>query len=525
MTTFRKNDTPVDGRPQPRSPIRVLVILGHPRNDSLCGALTDAFCEGARVAGTQLRRLDLATLVFDPHVRTPSPNDQPLEDDLSQARDLVVWADHLVFVYPTWWGGAPALLKGFLDRLMAPGFAFRTCESGIGYQGLLTGRSAQLITTMDTPPLIHRLLYREPGRNALARATLGFCGICPVRSLVFGSVKAASPTQRQAWLARAHHQGRRLAQGRITPAERARHKAGAWLRGLRLQFYPMTWVAYAVGALAAAPSGGVFGKPTFWLGYLCLFLLEVATVLINEVVDLGTDRANRFYSTFTGGSRVLVEGRLSLGEVKAGILVALSGLAGGTTWLLAVTPATPAAVIAVLAALAVLAIGYTAPPLMLSYRGLGELDVAVTHSILVMLCGVVFLGGDWRDPLPWLLSLPLLLGILPSITLSGIPDLEADAGVGKRTLAVRLGRRGALWVALAGTLLAAACALAWQALGLAAGAFSGIAWVVVPHGAWLAWLLAWHLRDDRPAGRIDGLMGAALGYVLWFGLWPLFRLA
>ncbi len=59
---------------------------------------------------------------------------------------------------------------------MAPGFAFRTCEGGIGDQGLLTGRSAQLITTMDTPPLIHRLLYREPGSNALARATLGFCG-------------------------------------------------------------------------------------------------------------------------------------------------------------------------------------------------------------------------------------------------------------------------------------------------------------------------------------------------------------
>ncbi|MFY0989498.1 NAD(P)H-dependent oxidoreductase [Halomonas sp. C05BenzN] len=525
MTTFRTNDAPVDGGAQLRSPIRVLVILGHPRSDSLCGGLADAFCEGARAAGVQLRRVNLATLEFDPHVRTPSPNDQPLEDDLRLAQEFVAWADHLVFVYPTWWGGAPALLKGFLDRIMAPGFAFRTCEGGIGYQGLLAGRSAQLITTMDTPPLIHRLLYREPGRNALARATLGFCGIRPVRSLVFGSVKDASSTQRQAWLARARHQGRQLARGRITPAERLGHKAGAWLRALRLQFYPMTWVAYAVGGLAAAPTGGVFGNPVFWLGYLCLFLLEVATVLINEVVDLGTDRANRFYSTFTGGSRVLVEGRLGLGEVKAGILVALLGLVGGTAWLLAVTPGSPLAVSAVLGVLAVLAIGYTAPPLMLSYRGLGELDVAVTHSIGVMLCGFVFLGGAPGDPLPWLLSLPLLLGILPSITLSGIPDLEADAGAGKRTLAVRLGRRGALRVAFVATLLAAACALAWQVTGLAGGAYGGIAWVVVPHGAWLAWLLARHLRDDRPPGRIDGLMGASLGYVLWFGLWPLFRLA
>ncbi|APX95067.1 NAD(P)H dehydrogenase [Halomonas sp. 1513] len=505
--------------------MKVLVILGHPRSDSLCGALADAYCEGARAAGTQLHRLDLATLAFDPHVHTQSPNDQPLEADLSHARDLVAWAEHLVFVYPTWWGSVPALLKGFLDRIMAPGFAFRTCEGGIGYQGLLNGRSAQLITTMDTPPLIHRLLYREPGKNAMARATLGFCGVRPVRALALGSVKEASPLQRQAWLARANRLGRQLGRGRITPVERLKYKAGAWLRALRLQFYPMTWIAYAVGGLAASPGGGVFGNPVFWLGYLCLFLLEVATVLVNEVVDLRTDRANRFYSTFTGGSRVLVEGLLSPREVKAGIIAALLGFVGSTVWLLGLAPVAPATVIAVLGGLAVLAIGYTLPPLMFSYRGLGELDVAVTHSIGVLLCGYVFLGGNWRDALPWLLSLPLLLAILPSITLSGIPDLWADAVVGKRTLAVRLGHRGALRVAFVCTLLATACALAWSLTGLAAGAFAGIAFVVVPYGAWLAWLLNRHIQSDRPPGRIDGLMAVSLGFVLWFGLWPLLRLA
>ncbi|TFH88503.1 NAD(P)H dehydrogenase [Billgrantia azerbaijanica] len=503
--------------------MKVLVILGHPRLDSLCGALADAFAEGARAAGVRLRRLDLVTLDFDLHVRQPSPNDQPLEVDLRRARELLQWADHLVFVYPTWWGATPALLKGFLDRLLAPGFAFRTCEGGIGYQALLGGRSAQLITTMDTPPLIHRLLYRQPGRNAMARATLGFCGIHPVRSLAFGSVRTADATRRAAWLARAHRQGRRLARGRITPAERLADKAGAWLRALRLQFYPMTWVAYTVGALAAA-GGSAFGSAVFWIGYLCLFLLEVATVLVNEVVDLATDRRNRFFSTFTGGSRVLVEGRLSRGEVMAGIGLALLGFLVATAWLLGVTPAAlPAG--AVLGGLAILALGYTAPPLTLSYRGLGELDVAVTHSIGVMLCGFVFLGGAWHDPRPWLLSLPLLLAILPSITLSGLPDREADAAVAKRTLAVRLGPGGALGVALFATLLAAVAAVAWSLAGLGAGAYAGIGWVVVPHGAWLAWRVVRQLRADATPGRIDGLMAVSLGYVLWFGLWPLFRLA
>lgn len=127
--------------------MKVLVILGHPRTDSLCGALAEAYRDGARSSGAEVRSLELANLEFDPHVHTPSPNQQPLEDDLDAARELVAWADHLVFVFPTWWGTMPALLKGFLDRVMTPEFAFRSCEGGTGYEGLLQGRSAQLITT------------------------------------------------------------------------------------------------------------------------------------------------------------------------------------------------------------------------------------------------------------------------------------------------------------------------------------------------------------------------------------------
>ncbi|MDB5743753.1 MAG: ycaK [Polaromonas sp.] len=504
--------------------MKVLIVLGHPRTDSLCGALASAFADGARQAGVQVRQLDLATLDFDANVRTGSPRQQAFEADLRVARELIHWADHLVFVYPTWWGGAPALLKGFLDRVLTEGFSFRTCEGGTGYQGLLTGRSAQLITTMDTPPLVHRLVYRQPGKNAMARATLGFCGVRPTRSLVFGSVKNSSAEQRQQWLARARRQGLMLQNGRLTRTERLQHKAGAWLKAMRLQFYPMTWVAYTVGALAASPENGVLGNRIFWVGYLCLFLLEVATVLTNDVVDFPSDRRNRFFSTFTGGSRVLVEGLLTAREVKSAIAVSLGAFGLACAWLLAVTPASTAAVLTVLTVMTVLAMGYTAPPLKLCYRGLGELDVAVTHSIGVLLCGFVFLGGAWHDALPWLLSVPLLLAILPSIILSGLPDMQADTVAGKRTLAVRLGQHGALVVALGFTLLAAGAAVLWQVRGLAGGAYAGTAYAAVPHGAWLSWLLLRRLKSGKAPGRIDGLMAASLSFLLWFGLIPLFRL-
>ena len=98
---------------------------------------------------------------FDSHVRPPTPNQHVVKADLITARELIRWAEHLVFVYPTWWGTMPALLKGFLDRVLTPDFASRTCEGGTAYQGLLGGRSAQPVTTMDTPPLIHRPIYRQ----------------------------------------------------------------------------------------------------------------------------------------------------------------------------------------------------------------------------------------------------------------------------------------------------------------------------------------------------------------------------
>lgn len=107
---------------------KVLVICGHPRKDSYCGALAEAYALGARRAGVDLEMLYVADLRFDPHVHFVSPNQQVTEPDILAARAAVQAATHLVFVYPNWWGTMPALLKGFLDRVLAPGFAFHEDE-------------------------------------------------------------------------------------------------------------------------------------------------------------------------------------------------------------------------------------------------------------------------------------------------------------------------------------------------------------------------------------------------------------
>ena len=155
------------------------------------------------------------TMTFNPNVIAGSPRNQVIEPSIKEAIELVGWADHLVFVFPTWWGTMPAALKGFLDRVLLPGFAFEEHEDGPGWSKLLTGKSAHLLTTMDTPPWVYRWIYKSPGLNGIARATLGFCGIAPVRRSIFGPVKGSDPQRRALWLEAARRHGSATARWRV----------------------------------------------------------------------------------------------------------------------------------------------------------------------------------------------------------------------------------------------------------------------------------------------------------------------
>lgn len=502
--------------------MNVLLILGHPRKDSLCGALFRAYREGAEQAGANVDTLVLADLDFDPHVHVESPEQQALEPDLARAREQIERANHLVFVYPTWWGCQPALLKGFLERMIMPGLAFRfDGPDTVAWRGLWRGKSAQIITTMDTPPVMYRWFYRQPGHNALARATLGFCGVRTRRGLRFGPVRLSSPQQRRRWIERARRSGFATCAGRKT---RPGHRTGAWLRALRLQFYPMSWGAYTLGALLVA-GPGAFTTAIYWWGYLCMFALEAATVFANEYFDFASDRGNRAAGPFNGGARILVERRLRFADLRAGIALAVVAALVCAAFAVFLA-AQPGIVIGLLAVAFVLALGYTIPPLKLCYRGLGELDVAASHSFLVLLFGCALQGGALRGPIPWLLALPLCMAVLPAIILSGLPDLGADAAAGKGSLAVRLGARRAAWLALGLAVAAALLALAESRLPATRDLFRGIAWGAVPHAGLLALVLLRLLRRhaDPADRRIDGVMVVALSYILWFVAVPFWHL-
>lgn len=188
---------------------RILIILGQPSSNSLCATLARTYADAARQSGAEVRLLELGEMVFDPILRNGYEHTQPLEPDLQDAQVDITWAQHLVWVYPIWWGGLPALLKGFLDRIFLPGFAFKYRVNSVLWDRLLTGRSSELLVTMDSPPWYYRWVQRQPGHRQMKQTILEFSGIQPVRLHSFGPVVKSSEATRADWIKRVRLLGAR----------------------------------------------------------------------------------------------------------------------------------------------------------------------------------------------------------------------------------------------------------------------------------------------------------------------------
>lgn len=191
-------------------PRRVLVVTAHPdpAPERLCRALAETYAAAADTAGHSVRRIDLAKLEI-PVLRTTKEFEQgAVPDSLRAAAEEVVWAEHIVFVFPLWLGTMPALLKAFLEQIMRPGLAFDYPEGGKGFtKTLLKGRSARLVVTMGMPPFLYRIWFLGHGLAGMRRSILNFVGIKPVRQTLYG-LATASERKRAGWLKEMERLGR-----------------------------------------------------------------------------------------------------------------------------------------------------------------------------------------------------------------------------------------------------------------------------------------------------------------------------
>jgi len=183
---------------------RILLIQGHPDHlqPHFCHALADAYAEGAAAAGHEVRRFDVAALDF-PLLRTATHWEQGnVPPGLAAAQADILWAQHLVVFFPLWLGDMPALLKGFFEQVMRPGFAIDRSDSHAMFKKRLAGRSARVVVTMGMPAALYRWVFRAHSVRSLERNILGFVGFAPVHETLIGGVGNLEEKASGKWLAR-----------------------------------------------------------------------------------------------------------------------------------------------------------------------------------------------------------------------------------------------------------------------------------------------------------------------------------
>lgn len=186
---------------------KILIINGHPDKESYCFALAEAYSKGALASGAEVQEIVVADLQFSPNLQFGYRKRTELEPDLKDSWEKIQWADHLVWVYPVWWGSIPAILKGFVDRVFLPGFVFKKRENSLWWDKLLTGKSARIISTLDQPAWYYWLVNRQPSHNAMKKQTLEFCGVKPVRVTTIGPIRLSKEEFRKKWLTKVENLG------------------------------------------------------------------------------------------------------------------------------------------------------------------------------------------------------------------------------------------------------------------------------------------------------------------------------
>jgi putative NADPH-quinone reductase len=178
----------------------ILIINGHPNPESFNQAIFETYVLKASKENVLIETIEIAKLKFNPSLEFGYQKRVETEPDLIEAQEKISRANHLVWIHPVWWGGLPALTKGFINRVFVPGFAFKYRENSVWWDKLLAGKTANIITTLDQPAFFYRLVFGRPSVNQLKKSTLGFCGIKTKKISYLGPVRNSTEAQRKLWL-------------------------------------------------------------------------------------------------------------------------------------------------------------------------------------------------------------------------------------------------------------------------------------------------------------------------------------
>ena len=192
---------------------KIVILLGHPdkAHDTLSKNLTLMYEEAAKAAGHEVTRFNLYDLQFDPTLHEGYRTIQNLEPDLIKLQQAITACDHFVLIYPTWWSGMPAPLKGLFDRMWLPAFAFRMRKTkqgspALGWYKLMKGKTARVVTLTGQHPFFVGLLFGD-FTNEITRALLWFAGF-RVSLNKFGPSEIAPEWLKNSWRRKVAHLGK-----------------------------------------------------------------------------------------------------------------------------------------------------------------------------------------------------------------------------------------------------------------------------------------------------------------------------
>jgi putative NADPH-quinone reductase len=179
--------------------MKVLVILGHQRSGSFCHAITESAVQQLQADGHEAIVHDLYQEGFDPVLPDSEiGRDVELDPTVQQHCDELMAVDGYVVVHPNWWAGPPAILKGWVDRVIRQGLAYSFGENGVN--GHLAGKTAVVITTSNTPRDVELQVYGDPLENLWKTCIFGMCGVEDFLRRNFEPIVLSTPEQRTEWL-------------------------------------------------------------------------------------------------------------------------------------------------------------------------------------------------------------------------------------------------------------------------------------------------------------------------------------
>jgi len=185
--------------------MRVVIVFNHPYSGSYCSAILNSVKSGLEKSGHEIDVIHLDNDKFNPVMTAEDllafKNKKSIDTQAKEYIQRIKAADHLVFIFPIWWELMPALMKGFVDKIIFPGETYDYTQSGYGMVTLMKNiKSITVITTMNTPGLMYKLIYGDAIKKALIKGTLRKMGCKRVKWLSLNMVKMSSKEKRVKWL-------------------------------------------------------------------------------------------------------------------------------------------------------------------------------------------------------------------------------------------------------------------------------------------------------------------------------------